>query len=413
MKSPKLSIGKRVALVFAVLLFLGAALDGYLIYQMRQNATKAKFIADAVVTQCEIISTLSNDAGKFRLNIRSYALSGDASYRDVGLQLVPAIKEGITKALKLSEAYPELTVLKENAPNLDKAFDAFVTQCQATDTNLTARAKLHESLNTSGTTFDNAINRYIDFQEKKMAGELAEEAPVAKITERYRKLNGSNDIADMGSAIRLILANAELTKDPFLMDKALALLPNVVAATTQLLASTQNEDNRKALADVLEKTKDYRLDIEALQKNYTEAKAISNARIAAGDAFQAVLDTLNAASNKRANTNAKAQSEGVVATSSTSILGLIALVVGGVVLLVLVNRGISHVPEANADSPSQGAPQIAPNSSGPVDASDSALAESTRKQAASADGLHSSIKELASMNKRNAENDQVGKNTPL
>ena len=57
MKLSSLTIGRRVALGFSLLLVLGAALGGFAEWQMGSNATGALFLADAVAPQASATST--------------------------------------------------------------------------------------------------------------------------------------------------------------------------------------------------------------------------------------------------------------------------------------------------------------------------------------------------------------------
>ena len=410
MKSPKLTIGKRVGLGFASVLITATALLSFLVHEMNLNAAIARFTAGAVATQTKIITQLSNFEGSFRLSARTYSLTGETSFREEALKIIPAMSESIEKARQHSQAYPELIVLKEGIPQIEKAFKTIVSQFKATDENLTARAKLSESLSSTGGDIYKAIFRYVEDQEAKMSTEIDADSSSAKIKERYLKLKGGNEVGDLSAAIIKTLGNAERAKDPVAMDKAIALIPAVITTANQLIESSGDQNNRKALADFIQSVNGYRTKIEELQKNYAEGNAINAARIVASNDFEDSLDKIVEASVNRATATANAQSEGLASDARMTITFLILMVVGGATTAFLIIRGLNRALTVTSESVNKGAIQVA-SASSLVSSSSMQLAEGASEQAASLEEISSSLEELSSMTKRNAENAQSGKNT--
>ena len=376
--------------------------------KMLTSAGGAQFLAAAVAPQAEVTSTLAAASARTQLAVRTYGFTSDEGFRDAALKHLAEVNASLDACRKLAEAQPGLTALIEGVAAADKALAAYVTQFKATEANLTALDKIRDQLEVAAKGFVTSINAFIEGQDKKLAEEIAAGLPAEKLEERRNKLSLANEIIDQGNSIRVATFKAQAMRQPDLVEKALALFPEIEAHRQKLVPVTRDPANLKQLGLVGENAATYKVGIDALVKNFSEAQAIMKARGVAAAEFDAVVDGVLERSIKRTLEFATTSATGLNMASRSLIIGLIVMVILGLSSAFVIIRGVNRALTLTAETLSQGSLQVAA-ASGEVSAASQSLAEGSSEQAASLEEISSSIEELASMTKRNADNAQSGK----
>jgi len=158
MKLSSLTIGKRVALGFALLLILGASVGGFVSWEMKKAATDADFVARAVAPQAEIISSLAQSSSMAQRAIRGYSLLGGAAELAEARNYNTVTETALKDARKLSDAQPSLTLLREKIGAAETTFGDFLQQVEATVTNVENLGKIRIELDVASMQFLNEIN---------------------------------------------------------------------------------------------------------------------------------------------------------------------------------------------------------------------------------------------------------------
>jgi methyl-accepting chemotaxis protein len=408
MKLSSLTIGQRVALGFAFLLIISAALGGFAAIKMLNGATGAHFLAAAVAPQADVTSTLAAASAKTQLAARTYGLTSDEASHAATLKHLAEVNTSLDACRKLAVDQPSLTALHDGVIAADKALAAYVTQFKATEANLVALDKIRAQLDTSGGEFVTSITGIINGQDKKLAAEIASGLAADKVEERRLKLSLANEIIDLGNTIRLTTFKAQALRQPELVDKAMAIFPQMEALRQKLVPITRDPADLKELTEVGQAAATYKAGIEAMAKNFAESQTIMKARTAAAVEFDAVVEGVLHRSITRTLEYANTSASGLSATTQLLIAGEIVMVVLGLLAAFFIIRGVNRALTATAETLSQGSLQVAA-AAGQVSSASQSLAEGSSEQAASLEEISSSIEELASMTKRNADNAQSGK----
>lgn len=408
MKFSSLTIGQRVALGFSFLLLISAALGGFAAIKMLVGSKGAHFLAAAVAPQADVTSTLAAASAKTQLAARTYGLTSDEAFHAATLKHLGEVNTALDAARKLAVAQPSLTALHDGVIDADKALAAYVIQFKATEANLISLDKIRSQLDFSGGEFVASITAIITGQDKKLAQEIVTGLAADKVEERRLKLSLANEIIDQGNTIRVITFKAQALRQPELVEKALAIFPQMEAIRQKLVPITRDPADLKELADVGQTAASYKTGIEALVKNFAEAQIIMKARSAAAAEFDAVVEGVLERSIKRTLEYANTSATGLSATTQLLIGGEIAMVVLGLLAAFFIIRGVNRALTQTAETLSQGSLQVAA-AAGQVSSASQSLAEGSSEQAASLEEISSSIEELASMTKRNADNAQSGK----
>jgi len=408
MKLSTLTIGQRVALGFSLLLLLGVGLGGFAVWKMSTATEGARFLADAVAPQADVASDLAQASSLMQRAARAYSLTGDAAELASAKKHLGEIAGALDSARKLGQAQPDLVLLREGVVDAQKAFDVYSVKFSDTVNNLEALAAIRGQLDTGARLFIEAINAYIQTQDKKLAEEIAAGLASEKLEERRHKSELANDIVEAGNTIRVATFKAQALRQPELVERVVPLFGTMEEARRKLVAITYQEANLKQLAVVGQAAATYKAGIEGLVKNFAEAHDIATARIAAGVDFDTIVDSVQNRSGKRTLEYANTSVASLGHASGLVTGGLISMIVMGLATAFLIIRAVNRALTRTADSLSQGALQVAAAAS-QVSSSSQSLASGSSEQAASLEEISSSIEELASMTKRNADNAEAGK----
>ena len=291
----------------------------------------------------------------------------------------------------------------------EKALEVFTARINDTASNLDGLAEVRSQLDSAASSFVQTINHYINDQDRKLAAEIAAGLPADKLEERRTKVELANQIMETCNTIRVTTFKAQALRQPELMDKVPPLFETIEATRAKLQSITLEEVNLKQLATVAQTAASYKAGTEKIVKNFADSLTIGTARNGSGTELDTLIQGIVDRSIERTRTYAQTSADGLSQASRLVIGGLIAMAVIGLVVALLIIRGVNKALTVMAESLTQGSLQVAA-ASGQVSSASQALAEGASEQAASLEEISSSIEELSSMTKRNAENAQAGKN---
>jgi methyl-accepting chemotaxis protein len=408
MKLSALTIGQRVSLGFALLLVLGAALGGFATWEMHKSATGAGILSSAVAPQAQVTSNLAQSASLSQRAIRGYGLSGDPAALVEARKYINETNVALQAAQKLSTDQPTLTLLREKITVAETAFKNFCLQVDATAANIESLETLRTRLDSAAANFTKEINSYLSSQEQQLSDEITAAAAPEKLQTRREKISLVIGIINEVGSVRVANYKAQALRRPELVEQILPTFAVIETKRQALLAKTVQEANRRQLDVIGQAIVAYKVGVEAIMKNYHDAKVITGARIAAADNFSAVVTELLERSINRTLEYASGSTTSLKSASGIIIGSLIAEIILGLLAAFLIIRGVNSALTRTAESLAQGSEQVAAAASQVSSASQS-LAEGSSEQAASLEEISSSIEELTSMTKRNADNAQSGK----
>ena len=408
MKLSALTIGQRVALGFALLLILGAALGGFATWEMSKSATGAGFLSAAVAPQAQVTSNLAQSSSLAQRATRGYGLTGDPVMLADARKYINETAVALQAAKKLSDEQPNLALLREKIVVVENTFNNYRAQVDATVKNIEDMDNIRARLDDAAASFTKEINTYVSAQYQTWSDEIIAAASAEKLQARRIKIIKTTTLGNEVSSIRVANYRAQALRRPELLQQILPRFDAIEADLKDLLSTTVQEVNRQQLTLIGQKTAIYKEGIEAALKNYAEAAVLAAARVKAADEFNAVVDELLDRSIKRTLDYASGSTTDLESASGIIIGSLIAEIILGLSSAFLIIRGVNRALTRTAETLSQGSQQVAA-AAGQVSSASQSLAEGSSEQAASLEEISSSIEELTSMTKRNADNAQSGK----
>lgn len=375
-----LTVGKKIALGFAVVLVLLAGICT--LYQTAVQTATDTFdnlmaadgrIADAAAaTEVDLLQCRRNEKDFLIRLDKKYAKKHEESIASLKKQLTTIVD--VTQEAGRTEASQKVRQLLKTADEYSTAFQDIVAAWEV-------RGLDHKS------------------------GAQGEFRNAAQGIQEVAKQSGNDSILALILEIRKHEKDYLLRGDVKYMDKADETLAKLGKA---LESSGMTPDHLKHAKRLLEK---YSQDFDRLvAQDATIAKLNSHMRAKAHEIDEQVTElyhksneAMAAATEQAKATMTKARTFGKI-----SLVGAIAAVLGGCAVAFLLAHNIVTVLKQVVASLTSGSDQVA-SASAMIASSSQSLAQGTSEQAASVEETSSSIEEMSSMIKQNADNAQEGR----
>jgi methyl-accepting chemotaxis protein len=415
-----MKLGTKISLGFVSLIVIALVLGGLAVWNMLGVKTAATALATANVPSVQIANEVERNSLKTMYETRGYAFTEDAAY----LNKAKASLELVKKALNDAESHASkfsLGALREHAAEADTKATEYERLLNETVAVTETIEKCQVAMNKSGADYSKACGDYLESQESQQTGEIAQavggsSVPTtgpsttaadkeAKLVDRAWKIKTANDIIDVGNMIRLGNWKSQAQRDPKTFAEAQKLFPQIYTLLDQLKAKTTREANLTQIELCRNAAKAYETAMGEFLTAWLAREELGKRRGEAGNAvLKAAEDTALAGMKDTSDASSKAATS--LSTASTvMIVGLSIAIVVGVVLALTITRSITGPVRRIAETLANGAQQTS-SAAGQVSGSSQTLAQGASEQAAALEETTSSLEEMASMTKKNAESAQ-------
>jgi methyl-accepting chemotaxis protein len=388
---------------FGILLAGTLVLSGVSIFVMRSVGKEARILSDQNMPQTSIASEVERFVLNAVSEMRAYDFSYEESFLASSRKELAQVKANLQEAVLLTEKYPELRVLKENADKASlrvREFEALVDEMAKAGKEIHS---LREKLETAAQSFTKTCLEFLDDQGEDMEKGLGSGGNPGELGGLLKRIRTMEEIIQLCYNIQLETAKGQLLRDPKAIEesaKKFTLMENdlnaIQKATTKDATVSQLEDIRMAAAN-------YKSNMKKMVASYTLLSDLGHKRKAAGDAVSALAKEI-AVSGIGETTRSAVHLEQLLSSSSRiqlagAILGLLA----GLVISLLITRSIIRPLGRIIQGLEEGADNVT-QASQQGSVSSQSLAEGASEQAASIEETSSSLEEMSSMTKKNAEN---------
>jgi hypothetical protein len=323
-----------------------------------ENAKKAAFLTDAVVPQAELSGSLLTALNKAQLANRTYDILHQISDRDQGLRYMQEFSVYYDKAVKLSAAHPELRVLKEVLPDIEKAREAYMTHVKATEVNSVGLDNILNQLNNNSPITLTALNYLTADQDKKMKNEIAYGLAAEKIQERRQKMLFANNLLNKTNLIREIVYKSHSQLKPDLLETTTPLFQDIDELIQKLRPILYDPINQQQLDVVSQKITEYKEGVTALAQNLQAGQSTNGLRVAAGVELEKLIIRLDQKSTDRTMEYAQSSRSGLSLTAKMLITSMSTLVVLGLGAAFFIIRGVNRAKAEAQGKGNAGASQV-------------------------------------------------------
>lgn len=412
-----MKLGAKIGMGFGALILIAVALGAVAIIQMTGVLTQANTMKDKNVPAVIVANQVERESLQTMYNIRGYAYTEEKKYLEQGEKHLENVKTELKNALDLGnkQNIKELITAAKEAEIEASKYAGLLETTKKLVADLDEKRK---EMDTNARQYMKMCSEYLENQEKKLKEELHVSAGVekkddgadqaitktgAELWERYRKTKMSNDVIDMGNAIRVANWRAQAERDPANFEKAIEVFkPGPVL--DELDKITKDPANKKQIEECRKAAEGY---VHAMKGFLADWKEL-NLKVAVerGEVAEKVLGKAQSTARLGID-NTKIGAEGAATALSFAnwvlIFGLGIAMLVGIVLAVVITLGITRPIRRVIEGLTSGSDQVN-SAAGQVSSSSQSMAEGASEQASSLEEVSASLEEMAAMTRQNADN---------
>ena len=280
--SKNMTVGKRIALGFSVVILIAVALGGLGAWSMLTAKTDSIKLATEYVPEVKVATDLRGAANRTMYQMRGYGMTEDSTYYEAAQQEIDALNKHLGEASDLADKAVYLEALKGQVATAKTAVDAYAALMKQTEETIAAISVQRTKLDQNAATYMKNCTDFLEGQNEAFKRDL---------DDRQNKIKIVTAIVDRGTRARVQNFKAQGANDMKLLQETSTLVSGVDEELKQLRPITKQQANINQMNN-----------IEAAAKKYAEAM----------EAYVKMTETLTVAGEKM-NTNATAYMENCTA----------------------------------------------------------------------------------------------------
>ncbi|MFH1057290.1 MAG: methyl-accepting chemotaxis protein, partial [Pseudomonadota bacterium] len=398
----QMKLGTKIALGFGLLILLAVGLGAVASYQnsvvSRDVAREREFM--------EGLNAVGEMQERFQsamFNLRGYVYSFDQKYLDLATADLTAAKKTLGQVQALGNQGGEFVKLASGASAIMAATAKYEDLVRQTVGIHQRETGLRQEMNASAARFGDNTQAFLQSQEEAFAKENSAGTGADVIRERYQKISLVHGILAAGNELRIANFKGQAANDPGQIKQGLSHFTELGRKADELTAVIRQAVNRRQLEEIKRASEDYKKAMVAVMESM---EAFQSMRKTRGDLADQIIGQVNAVSENAiaaVNQSQTATQATVNAASLIDYAGMAVALVLGVILAIFITRSSTTAIHRVIGGLSEGAAQVAA-ASGQVAIASQALAEGAAQQAAALEETSSSLEEMASMTRTNADN---------
>jgi methyl-accepting chemotaxis protein len=400
-----IKLNTRMELAFGLLLLVVLLLGIIGIAGMKRVGRVSARLAADNVPEISEANEIERHVSSLIPSLRDYGYTDDAAFlQEIRAQL-SEVKKALADARAHGESSPRLEKLKLAAVQGEKTvldFEALTEQRAKLTADLVA-----ERLNSlaAGSNFISICSLFLVRQTEAMQGKITAGIDGDQLELNLERIGLLSGIVRSGS---LLLGNtwkAQAMRDPKLLAQSVELLDGIDTQLNQLEKIIDFANDKQRIQACRTSSESYRLAIRHFQEKWVEREELAGRQTALTDSIMSQAQQVAALG--LADTTAAARQTAEVSDFSSSLVFACVIIGGvpGVVVAILIARGLNKVFRQLGRALDQGAMQVA-HAAGQISGASQSLASGAGQQAASLAETGKSLEAMAGMAGRNSANAQ-------
>ncbi len=382
----KMTIGKRLALGFALLIAIAAILGGI--------GWSGLTRADHKTTAASQAEWLAKQSLKGEVIARDFMITGNVKDQSQATDLAKKFhKHAQQLAAQLTDSQSKQRI-QQIEGDMDSWAGAFQGYVQAERTQTGAEKKMSETFQSTmaaiGTLQKDQYKKLLIAASQQQAGAGSSLKGYIEMLGKANRLSGLAQQSRADEQEYRILGNSSY------VGKARESLGKVLSLATAMATGSQEVSTLKEIATVNNQVKGFQQAFEEYVHLENQRGVIANKMLAAADGLQNDANALG---------DGQMVEMKAITSSSSSLMILLSLIglVLGVLAAFFINRSITKTLTRVIGGLKDSAAQVAA-AAGQVSSSSQVLAEGASEQAASVEETSASLEEMSSMTKQNSSN---------
>jgi len=336
----RLSIGKKIGLVFASVLLILSVAGSYSIVRMKQAIVGSRYLSDDYIPELAIARNFQAATASAGINSRSFGLTGDRVYLD---QCQKALSELDSTLKEAEELAARTTILTKLKGHIEEGRASVAEYRRLVDETAKARFEivaLQTAARAAADVASENLNKILTGQFRKIGNDIAAGAGAAKLAVRKTKIATLVEVSGMLMTIRENSFRSQAERDPRILEAGLrefAMIEEKLAALAPLFTSA---DDIKEVGDAREALNSYADTLKG-QTGIAKLAQIDATRTKAMEALEAFSNILSDAAQSGASAISTNSTRQLSASASLTVISLIAALLITIVVAIVVTRLIT------------------------------------------------------------------------
>ena len=396
-------LSTRLFLGFSVVTAICLALVGWALYVMRGVGQEARVLSSQYMPQTRMANRMERSLLQAMVDMQGYQLSFEKAYLASSRNNLEEMKKQLDEAQKFVKKYPHLEELKANTAKAVKSLKDYEGLVQETEKAVGDIHTIRAKLENSAEDFLKTCSEFADDQQEKLNKDIQAGSSQNILKDLLATFSGINDVISLDYVIQLDTARSQLLRDPRILSEAMAKFIEMENQLSSIQNKTTDTTNIGQLDDVRLAAADYKSQMGKMLATFKKLSELEKQRQIAGNAVLQATKVSATTGIDEAGTRA-GQVDQVLARSI--FLLFVGICIGAILSLALsmfITRSITRPLAGYIDSLKESAAEVT-QASDKLSAESQTMAQGATQQAAALEETSSSLEEMASMSRQNADN---------
>jgi methyl-accepting chemotaxis protein len=396
-----LTLGKKIALGFGILIMISAALGGMGSWQMKNAQQGSELLADEYVPEMAVAAQIRGASNRVMYQMRGYGFTENEQYLNNARDELAALEEGLDRARALAETAENLVKLGGQLDSITQARDTYQGLVEETQASIAMLNEARQGLDRNAALYMDEANQFLVGQNAKFKEEM--QTGEGNLQERLAKVTLINDVIDLGNDTRIKAFKSQALRDPAFMEEAQKNFPLIEAKLSQARAITALPEDLANLDKIEAGADGYSESMADFLATWRKLQGLGRQRDEVGNEVIGACKVLQEAAEAATIEISTTAAGNLSTATTTTIVGLLVALVVGVLLAIFMIRSITGPINRVIAGMQAGSEQVA-SASGQVSASSQQLAEGASEQASSLEETAASLEMMSAGAKQSAEN---------
>ncbi len=407
----KMKLGTKIAAGYVLIIGILVVLGLGSVISMSSVQSGASKLAKEFVPAMRLAGNIERDCLDMRMNIRSFALSGDESFLTEGKTQLSKIKETLNESIVFAGKARNLNKLKGQMDEIKKRVSDYDDLIQQTVLIDNISKQFRDNLSKTAQDYMKLCDEFNDVQYETMMKDIEDPKEGRKrLKERVEKIKGVNEIVLLGQLIQIDAIRAQLEHKKSYIDSAIKSFDEIDQKLAVMKAMTIKEVNLKRIEVIRGAANDYRQIVASLTENWVDQDKTASERTQTGDKLGALALEISSFSMDQTTNIANGATNAVNAGLGLIIVGVIFAVFIGTALAIFITRSITVPINKVIEGVNTSSEQVN-SASQQVAQTSQQMAEAANQQSSSLEEATSALQEMTAMIKKNADNAKLASDT--
>lgn len=336
-------LGIKLGLGFGTVLVLFAVLGGWAVMEMRSVRDQSIILAQEYMPEINVLDNIERSSMNTMLAIRGYAFSGKGSYLEEGRSHLNLVKQDLQEAKNLVGQSPHLARLHDAITPIDASVLNYETLLGETVAQNESIAQERTVMDEAAAILSKNCADFLASQTEMMQTEIANGAIASILNERLTKITQMNHVLDVANEIRAANFKAQATRNPKLMEHALALFQDGDQTMDAIRTITRQEINLKQIDEIKMAASTYREAMTQLLEHWIALETLDQQRTQVG---LSIIKEAQASASKgiqEAMQIADETQQTLDASAARMMAGLLGAFLIGATFAAAITRNVANV----------------------------------------------------------------------